>query len=187
MLQLRITHYFGRIGIDYVPSRLEINSRLAAMEIDQELGQMEMKRVPAAVKLDLKEAFGELGMKKPDQLAKAAAEKAWQTYYRGLDRVVAEGDRLGRIELGGHPLIDIIRENANQQQELNVTAAPKARPKVEVVGGEFYYRYHLGKVKVDVEPRGAEINYYPGKVHIYLLQKPRLEIEVIGVNVDGWA
>ncbi len=187
MLQLKINQYFGRIGINHVPSQLEISCQRAAMEIQQELGQIELKRVPPAVKIDLKEAFGDLGMRKPDQAAQKATQDAWRTYYRGLARVVQEGDRLSRIERGGHPLIDILRENFNQQKELNVTAAPKARPKIEMVGGELYYHYHPGGVSIEVQPQPPEIRYHPGKVDIYLLQKPRLEIEVIGVNVDGWA
>ncbi|NLA59053.1 MAG: hypothetical protein GX855_09170 [Firmicutes bacterium] len=186
MLQLRLNQYFGRIGIDHVPSKLEISCPMAVMEIRQELGQMEMERVPPAVKIDLKEALGDLGMKKPDQLAQKVTMDAWQTYHRGIDRVVAEGDRLSRIELGGRPLMDILRENFNQQKELNMTAAPKARPTIEMVGGDFSYRYNLGGVSIDVEPQPPEIRYYPGKVEVYLLQKPRLEIEVIGVNVDRW-
>ena len=80
-------------------------------------------------------------MKRPDQLAEAAKWDAVQRRItEGLDRVVAEGDRLSRIELGGRPLMDILRENFNQQRELNITAAPKARPRVEVVGGGFSYR-----------------------------------------------
>ncbi|NLY29766.1 MAG: hypothetical protein GX047_03960 [Firmicutes bacterium] len=186
MLQLRINQYFGRIGINHVPSKLEISCPMADMEIHQELGQMEIERVPPAVKIDLKEAFGDLGMKKPDQMAQEATRDAWQTYHQGLDRVVAEGDRLSRIELGGRPLMDILRENFNQQKELNMTAAPKARPRIEMVGGDFSCRYHRGGVSIDVEPQPPEIRYYPGKVEVYLLQKPRLEIEVIGVNVDRW-
>ncbi|MGI6566596.1 MAG: hypothetical protein GX341_05410 [Firmicutes bacterium] len=187
MLQLRITHYFGRIGINHVPSQLEISCPMADMKIQQELGQLEIKREPPAVKLDLKEAFGDLGMKRPDLLAEAAKWEAVQRFHRGLDRVVAEGDRLSRIELGGHPLIDIVRENVNQQRELNITAAPKARPRVEVVGGGFSYQYHPGGVHIDVEPQSPEIRYYPGKVEIYLLQEPGVDMEVVGVNIDGWA
>ena len=100
MLQLRINQYFGRIGIDHVPSKLEISCPMSVMEIRQELGQMEMERVPPAVKIDLKEAFGDLGMKKPDQLAQEALWMLGRRIIR-LDRVVAEGDRLSRIELGG--------------------------------------------------------------------------------------
>jgi hypothetical protein len=186
MLQLQIKYRLGIIGIEQTPGQMHIRCQPADMEIQQELGQLEVRREPPKVEIDLKEAFGDLGMRKPDQIAWELRTKAWQTFRYGLDRVVSEGDRLGRIELEGQPIVELARENFAEHKELNVAAVPKKRPEIKPVGGDFAFQYHVGGVEIKIEPKTPEISYYPGSIRIYWLQEPWLEMEVVGSNVDLW-
>jgi hypothetical protein len=184
MLQLRINQEFGCIGINQTAAQMRVHSRLADLDIKQELGQFEINAQPPQVKMDLKGAFGDLGMRKPDQVAEELKAQAWQRFGEGLGRVVAEGDRLGRIELGGHPIVEIARENFAEHKELNVQALPKQPPRISSLGGELSLRYHLGGAEISVSPNFPQIKYSPGSIEIYLLQEPWIEIEVVGSNVD---
>lgn len=186
MLQLRINQSFGIIGINQTWAEIKIKSRPAKMEIKQELGQFEMKREPPQVKLDLKEAFGDLGLRKPDQVGKNLWNKGWQKYSLGLARVVSEGDRLGRIELGGHPIVEIARENFTEHKELNVEALPKNPPRITEWRGDLSLKYRLGGVEVEFIPNFPELEYRPGSIEVYWLQEPWIEMEVVGSNVDMW-
>jgi len=186
MLQLRINYRLGLIGIEKTPAQLQISCQPADMEIRQELGKLEIKRESPRVKIDLKEAFGDLGMRKPDQAAWQSRARSWERFQQGLARAVREGDRLGRIELGGHPIIELARENFAEHKELNVQAAPQRRPRVEAVGEGFSFKYHLGKVEIDLEPSSPKMEYHPGSLQIYWLQEPWLQMEVVGANVDLW-
>lgn len=187
MLQLRINYGLGRIGIEHTPAEMQIRCQSADLTIRQELGQIEIRREPPGVEIDLKEAFGDLGLRKPDQVAWESRASAWRGFRLSLDRMVAEGDRLGRIELGGRPIIELARENTTDHKELNVQALPRTRPQIRPIGGEFAYQYVLGGVEIEIEPTFPEIRYYPGSVHIYWLEEPWLEMEVVGGNVDLWA
>lgn len=187
MLQLRISYGLGLIGIEQTPAQLQIRSQLAEMEIRQEHGRLEIRREPPAVEVDLKEAFGDLGMRKPDQLAWQLRGRSWQEFRHGLNGVVAEGDRLGRIELKGRPIIELARENFRDNKELNVQALPKTGPKIQFAGGNWHFQYHLGEVEIRLEPSFPEFRYYPGSIQIYWLQEPWLEMEVVGNSVDTWA
>mgnify|MGYP000870285636 FL=1 len=186
MLQLQIRYCLGIIGIEKTPAQVHIRCQPADMEIRQEIGQLEMRREPPEVQIDLKEAFGDLGMRKPDQVSWELRAKAWQTFRFGLDRVVSEGDRLSRIELGGQPVVELARENFAEHKELNVRALPARGPEIQPVGGGFAFQYNLGGVEIKVEPKTPEVTYYPGSIQIYWLQEPWLEMEVVGSNVDLW-
>ena len=184
MSQIRITQNWAQIGINQIPAQMGIDSRLADLEISQELGEFQISTKPPQVEIDLKEAFGDLGMRKPDQVSQDYAAKSWQAYRQDLTRMVAEGDRMARIELGRNAIVEIARENAIEHKEINVTAAPKQPPKVTASIRDVDLKYRLGGARIELEPRPVGIDYTPGIVQIYLLEEPWIRIEVVGSNVD---
>lgn len=184
MLQIRITQNWAKVGINQIPAQIRIDNRLAELEISQELGEFEIATKPPQVRIDLKEAFGDLGMRKPDQVARDYKAESWKAFGQDLSRLVAEGDRMARIELGGRAIVEIARENAVDHKEINVAAVPKQRPKITASIEDVHLRYRLGGARTDLEPRPVGIDYIPGVVETYLLEEPWIKIDVVGSNVD---
>lgn len=182
-MQLRIDQQWAQIGIAQKPARLVIASRPPQVRLQQESGKLEIRQEFPRIHIDLRAAYADIGQRHPGIFGREVAAKAQQAVRDAIDRIVAEGDRLARIEDGGHPLVEIARENFSDQKELTLAVAPRHRPEIEVFGS-MVIDYRVGGVKLEVEVNRPEVQYHRGYVDVYLRQKPALMINVVDSTVD---
>ncbi|NLK07679.1 MAG: hypothetical protein GX316_03140 [Firmicutes bacterium] len=184
MVQIRIQQKMGRIGIEHFPAQMHMKAELRELKLRQVPSRLEIATRPARIEVDQKESLRDVGLADVMQLGEDATAKSWQVYRRDLSKMVAQGDRMARIEQGGKAVVEIARENTQTHKELNLAAAPKQRPRILGLPGKMHYEYHLGEVEVALGPEVFNYNYIPGSLEIYFLEKPWIKIDTVGNRID---
>lgn len=179
-----IHHTWPRIEINRIPAEQRLEQKLARIEIDTVPAQLEMVGEPFRLEINQYPCFAEAGLKNVFDLTRDEAERARQLALEGIAMRAREGDELAAIERKGNPLVEQALDAAfPPPAEFNIALMPVSRPEIRISGGK----------KLMIEPGRTEISYVPGyvnhvfrpgKVEIYLAQKPELKIEFTGNTVD---
>ncbi|HHW49101.1 MAG TPA: hypothetical protein GXX14_10885 [Clostridiaceae bacterium] len=184
-----INQVHAKIGIERIPSKLEMESRMARLELRQNHAKVNIRTELPRVEIDQYECFASAGLKKPIDLMREAAQRAYQHVLEYIGKVAADGDRFAAIELGGNPIAETAVRDAYPEHEFNIDFIPKARPKITV----------KGSVQIDPErnaeganngvegkfiPGELKINYIPARIRIYIEQYNQIRFEYRGKNID---
>jgi hypothetical protein len=175
--QIQIRQQYALIGIDTQPGRQQIQQPQATMEIRQTAAELEMSQPMGHFEINQDRARDALGIGNHLETMLKIYSKASDIALEGLARVVEEGNQLAAIHLRGNPIAD------------NATNWQRTFPDFDVRGpasiDNVDIQYIPGQLSIGVIPGGVDINvkvnppvisYEPGKVNIYLRQKPNLQI-----------
>lgn len=192
-MDIRITTTDAKIGIETINARLERKSNPARMEIRQKQALLEIETEKPKIKIDQYEAFASAGRKNNLDLAVEIAQVGYQRVMEYIAEKAEEGDRLAAIHIKEDPIVEFGEKAVYvQQREFNIDFIPKARPKITVEEGEVKVELAGGsnaffdKVKINFVPHTYDTKYIPGKVNIYMIQYPSVEIEYVGNNIDQY-
>lgn len=184
MSSLRITKTDGLIGIKTTPAKMNISQSKIELEINQKQSKVIINKEPMQIKIDQSQCFNEAGLKNNSALSEDMVQRATQNFLQGLNRTVSEGNTLAAIENNVNALAEIAANNFIQVADWNIDFIPKSRPKIEFVGGNMDISVDEGYVEINARTSKPIIDVEIGGVEIYLRQKPELNIEFIGDNLD---
>lgn len=176
--RLEIDLTFGKLGIDYTPLQTELDTPDGGVELDITSLESSLEQELPRMEIDQSEPLEDLGLYSPYSLRKLKAEEGLSTAREAAGRKASQGNELARIEEQGNPLVDQVVEEAWPEKQITIDMAPKRRPDIQLIEGQFDFEVNPGQVTVDL--RDTAVNYYvqEGKAHIYLQQKPRVDIRV---------
>lgn len=183
---LRIEQTYGKIGVETYASQLGIESRQSILKVHQEHVQVEIDKEEPKVLIDQHECFATAGLKNHFELAQEAAAAAARQVMEYTARYASDGDLLAKIQYKGNPIAEIARRNSFDSHEFNIDLIPKARPRIEVEG-HINLSFKEGGVQTGVEEGFMQINFSKPQIQCYLLQKPSLQIQYVGKNLDIYA
>lgn len=180
---LRIEQTYGKIGIDTYNSQLRINSRLGRLDTHQTFVQVEMEKELPKVLIDQHECFATAGLKNNMEILEEAALAADRQALEYTARKAQNGDLLANLKFRGNAIASIARSESFHQHEFNIDLIPKARPSIDVQG-YLNINFRQGQILNEVREGFANINFTEPKINMYVLQKPSVNIEYIGNNID---
>jgi len=187
---ISITQVHAKIGIERTPSKLEMESRMARLELKQKHAKVNIRTELPRVEIDQYECFASAGLKKPIDLSREAAQRAYQHVLEYIGKVAEDGDRFAAMELGGSPIADIAERDAYPEYEFNIDFIPKARPKITIKGGDVQIDPERNSEGVNngVEgkfiPGDLKINYTPTRIRVYMRQYNQIKFDYRGQNVN---
>ena len=181
------------LTINTVRPQIQINTTNARLDIQQPKGEQQLRTtMPKAiirsekpkVIIDQYQCFAESGLKNVMDLTREAAQLGRQAAMQAIARIAEDGNRLAQVE---NKMPDAIPELAEKnawapERVYDIATMPMSRPKIDVVGS-IDIQWEMGKVNHTYTPRKPVVNYIPGKVDIYLKQKPSIEIRYIDEKV----
>ncbi|MGE5472842.1 MAG: DUF6470 family protein [Ignavibacteriales bacterium] len=180
---LRIEQTYGKIGIDKYPSKLEINSKQANLNMHKTLVQVEINQELPKVIIDQHECFASAGLKNNLELVQEAAEAGRQQALAYTAQKSQEGDRFANIASKENTVAALAKEHSFDQHVFNIDSIPKVRPKIDFVG-RLDISFKKGQITNDVEQGYMNMNFSKAQIEMYELQKPSVNIEYIGNNID---
>lgn len=189
-MSLSITQTYAKVGVERTPHALTVRTDRAQLEMEQQYAKVQIQTELPRVEIDQYEAFASAGLKKPIDLSREEAHYARKNALQYIGKIASDGDRYASIESGGSPIADIAERDAYPVHEFNIDFIPKARPKINVTGGDV-------KIKTNANPIGLfngisykytkgnqEIEFRPSELSFYLKQKASLKIEYRQPNID---
>ncbi|MEF3305164.1 DUF6470 family protein [Paenibacillus sp. GYB003] len=174
------------IQIRQVPAKLSIDADLGKQDIRQPRATFELEADPPKVEIrqhrgeleiDQGKAWDALGMGNILESMRRIASQAHNVALQGIARIVENGNRLAQIHLDTNPIAENAEQLKFEHFEFdyygpasydNVDITYTAR-KPDILPIE-------GKVRLNTHPNKPEIDYARGKLDIYMVQYPKVEI-----------
>lgn len=156
------------------------------VSIETEHPKITIQSTLPKVTIDQKKAFSESGLKGVLELALENAKSGMNIMIQKIGRIIDEGNQMANIQDG----VDVVAENADENAfgqfstELNIGTMPMSGPEINVIEGKNDIRVNEGKVDINVKINKPIHNYQAGKVEIYVKQFNRLNITVVGDQLD---
>ncbi|MHB1392774.1 MAG: DUF6470 family protein [Clostridia bacterium] len=182
MLQINKTD--AQMGIRTTNAKLLITQKPAELDIETKPSKLIIHTEHVKVLIDQSECFKERGLKDPFTLIVEAAEEGRRAVLEGIARIADEGSRMAAIENKSDAFAEIALNNSFDKVDFNVTFIPKSRPKFEVVGGTVDIQVDEGHIRINAKTNKTVIDVEPGKVEIYMIQHPDIDIKFVGKNID---
>lgn len=167
------------LGMETKPARLSWKSEQPVVELESQNVELNIQSTLPKIKIDQSQCFSESGLKSINELNAENAQRAVSDMYQSIGRIVEQGNELTNFYSGGNVIADQGYNNAYTQfdKDFNMVTMPKSRPKITLEPGEV--KMDPTTPKVIATPRLSKIDfqYQPGKVDIYLRQKPEISME----------
>ncbi|MBO8164283.1 MAG: hypothetical protein H0Z34_11280 [Brevibacillus sp.] len=157
----------------------------AELNLRQEPARMEINQPAAILTIDSTRAREGFGLKPWLSFSNDQASFGRQQLLEAIAEISQDGDRLAAIESKANAIADIAFEQAFRRADY-FPAVPAVDEGVDV-------RVEARRPVIHVERRGMRMDpvikapireYTPGKVEGYMLQWPRVTIDVVGLHVD---
>ncbi|WP_432407093.1 DUF6470 family protein [Wukongibacter sp. M2B1] len=185
-MDLKITMRQGFIGLNINQGSMNIDYGKSNFNMEIKDPKIDMEITQAKVMIDQTRPFSEAGLKKIDEFNRMNTEKARQACLQGIGKIVRQGNELARIDTGVNPIPSQAKYNAFDQdiKEFNIGFIPKSRPEITLNEGRVEINLQEGYVNIENRPRDVYLDVNRANVEVYIRQKPFIDIEYIGNNLD---
>lgn len=177
--QIQISQQYGRIGIDADPGQLEIQQPKATQTLTTTPSQLEIHSGPGQLMIDNSRWHDALGYGPALEVSSRIYSECHNIAMQGIAKIVEDGNRMAAIQTGENVFASLAKEAAqdNDFNELTyVGDASYDNIDIRYEPGPFNIHFEPAKVEHRVNVNKPVIDYRPGKLDIYMLQYPKLEI-----------
>lgn len=170
-----------QLGIERIPSRMQMETQNAKLELHQKPAKLSITSEKPKVLIDQYECFAEEGLKSTGDLLKEAAQLGYQQAMDFIGKTAADGNILAAIENGGNPIKDIAVRDSSPEKSFGMVCMPRSRPKIDVTGSldmqwDWDQKGARNGVEMEYTPGNVNINFVPGKINISVLQYPSVNV-----------
>ena len=185
-LSIRTTNI--QLGIERIPSRLQMETRIAKLELHQKHAKVNITSEKPKVIIDQYQCFAEAGLKNNGDFIREAAQRGYQQVMDYIGQTAQDGNSLAAIEKGGNPIAAIAARKFSPEKSFGLAFIPQSRPKIDVTGRlDIQWDRNWEGVNTGVEgkyiPGYAKMDFEPARINIYVKQYPLVEIKYEN-NVD---
>lgn len=183
--QIQIQQAFGRIGLEMIKGQWSIEQPKPILNLHQESGKLEMERSEGTQEIDTRKAWSALGKAKFDEFTDRIAQSSLESSMQNIAEIAQAGDRMMAIQNPGNAFAELARQNAFKVRPMEFRGEPNYdNVEVTFTPGSLSMNYMPARVTADPEIRKPVVDYYPGKVNPYLIQKNFIFITATGRNLD---
>lgn len=172
-MALYITQTYAKIGVERIPSRLEIKAEPARLDIHQRHAKINIDTELPKILIDQYEAFASAGLKNNMDIVKDGAQKGRQKCLEYIGKTAVDGDILAAIENDVNAIAEIAKRDLYKTHEFNIDCIPKVGPKITVVRGnvDFEVEKDSDGINNGVEsrffPADLDVNFTPAQVRVF--------------------
>ncbi|MDQ0298216.1 hypothetical protein J2S78_000624 [Salibacterium salarium] len=181
----------AKLGMTSSRPPIQINQREADISMEQKfMDTVNISTEAVEVNIDQSEAFADAGLIPPLERTKQFASKAEQTASEFVAKTAREGEQMKSIDEnggGGKVIASIAKENTRLiELETEMTTIPESADKVkfDVDPGSITFDVEKAQFNMDVQPHEPEFQVPRWEVQHYMRQKPSIEFNVVGGQVD---
>ncbi len=180
---LKINMQFAMLGIHRTDALISIENRLPEMEIESKLTRADIDIEYPKVSIDQKDCLSEIGQKPLDRFAKSIAQRSQAEGQKAIVHIAQKGDTLARVDKNPGAISYMAKKEAQDKRDHNIDAVPKSRPRISFEGG-IEVNWRTGDVKIEVSGKKPRILATRGKIEVYLIKKPQIDMEYTRRTVD---
>ena len=176
--QIQISQQYAKLGIDADLGRYEMKQPRPAFELRQAKATLEMRQPQGELEIDQSKAWDALARTNILEVMHRIYGQARELAMQGIVRIVEDGNRMAAInktsadaipELASDvrvsfPEMEYAGEAAFDNVDIHYTPH---KPEIEITPGQ---------VQLSSHPNPPQVEYYRGKLDIYMLQYNKVEI-----------
>lgn len=184
--QIQINQQFSRIGLEREAGKLNIETQPPQLEITQQQVAVKLDHEDGKLEIDSRKAWSALGKARFEEVTDRIAQESLQISMQNIANLASEGDRMMAFHNKENAFAEIARERMFRQFPIEISG-PASYDNVDV-------EYHPGELRTEWSPGGVQFNfkrtepridYYPGKVNPYLIQKNYIFFSSSGKQLDA--
>lgn len=184
--QVQIQQQSGRIGLENSKGNLSIQQPKAMLNMEQIEGSSEINKDECTLEIDSRKAWSALGKARPAEIRNRIARSSLESSMQNIAEISQDGDRMMACQLKGNAFAEIARRKAFKEQSIEI-CGPARYDNVDITytPSSININFIPGGVEINPEVKKPNIDYYPGKVHPYLIQKNFIFMTATGKELDA--
>lgn len=184
--RIQIQQGYSQIGLETTKGQQSIEQPRPSLNMKQQRGQLEMETTSPSLEIDSRKAWSALGVARIIEVNDRIAQSSLQISMHNIAEIARNGDRMMAIQENGNVFAEIARDNVfKDRPRIEVTGEPGFdNVDITFVPGQIHTNYIPGRVSFKPETHRPVINYNPGKVNPYLVQKNFIYMSVTSDQLD---
>lgn len=175
MIQMRQT--FAKIGIDADLGEQSIEQPRADMQIVRRPAKLSIEQPEGELVIDQSKAWDALAIGNHLEMMKRMRAQGREIVMETIAKIAQQGDRMAMIHLQKDPIPEFAKE-VRLQFYTRPFAGPASYDNVEItyIANKPVIEADIGQLEINVTPNKVRHEYKRGKLDIYMLQYPSLQI-----------
>jgi len=175
--QIQIRQEYAKLGIDADIGMQDIKQPTATFELTTERPKLDIHSEKGTLYIDSSKAWDALGHGPALETMSRIYSRAHEVVMQGIAKIVEDGNRMAAIQNGRNAIADIAKEKGAEFFEFEFMGdASVNNVDMHYEPGKLDIKVEEGKVSLNTHPNPPEINYTRGKLDIYMMQYPKVEI-----------
>lgn len=184
--RIQIQQGYSKIGIETTRGHYSIEQPRPELNMKQESGRLELRTEKSNLEIDSRKAWSAVGMARIAEMNDRIAQSALQISYQNIGNIASDGDRMMQIQQKERAFGEIARNKVLQEYPIEICGEPGFdNVDITYTPSKLNMSYIPGSVTFDVKTSKPVVDYYPGKVNPYLIQKNFISISVTGQFLDA--
>jgi hypothetical protein len=185
--QIRLESQQAKIQMHTIPPKQSIEQPPAQLDLQQPRAELTIERTPGKLTIDQTKAWEDMDLKHIFRRIEEFAQKGYEDWLKGLERMAQDGDELMRIENGGNPLAEQTKRNGESPiYDFNIGFVPSHfSVKTNYEPAKLNIQWKVNKPINNTKPQKPIIEYEPGKVEIAMKQYANLKVDFVNLKFVG--
>ncbi len=180
-MQLRISSQMAVIGINISRPSIMLNSTRPRIGIETTPSALEIESPKPRLNIDQSQCFADVSHRGLADFAQYCSEYSRSEFFRGLNRTVAEGNKLAAIHTN-FSVADLGEASIPEENEFEIICVPSELPRIEFDVQPVSYNYTPSKINLEVVRGQVDNEFKWGKAEIYVARPNQLDIQWIDVK-----
>lgn len=183
---IQINQQFSRIGLEQQRGRLEMETPVPIVKITQEQGTVLMERTSGQLTIDSRKAWSALGHAGFEEVTDRIAQSSLEISMQNIANISSEGDRMMAFHTGEKAFGEIARDQAIREYPIEICGeANYDNVDISYNPGQLSTVWKAAQIQFNFERTEPSIDYYPGKINPYLIQKNYIFFATTGQQLDA--
>ncbi|GIO33293.1 MULTISPECIES: DUF6470 family protein [Paenibacillus] len=184
--RIQIQQGYSKIGLETTRGQYSIEQPRPEVTIRQEPGRLELSTEKSSLEIDSRKAWSALGMARFAEVTDRIAQNALRISYQNIGNIASDGDRMMQIQQKERAFGEIARDKVFQEFPIEICGDPGYdNVDITYTPSRLSTNYTPGPVTFNVKTSKPVVDYYPGKVNPYLIQKNYIFMSSTGQSLDA--
>ncbi|MBP1157804.1 MULTISPECIES: DUF6470 family protein [unclassified Paenibacillus] len=184
--QIQIRQQNARLGIDADPGQLVIKQPKATIEMQAIHPKLHIDAEQGKLYIDNRRVQDALGNGPHLEVMNRIYSKCKEIVLQGIAKKVEDGNRMAMIHTGEDAIVALALQSTQDLdffEYMYVGDASFDNIDIRFEPGKFDIQVEEGRVDIHVQSNRPEVQYYPGKLDIYVSQYAQVEIIPPQMNI----
>lgn len=185
--QIKITQGNAQLGMTTTRGQLSIQQPRAELNLHQEPVKISMTTKRPQLEIDSRRAWSALGRANFEEITNRIAQSSLMTSMEYIAEIAQDGDRMMAIQNHENAFAEIARSHVFKERRMDLLGeASYDNVDIQFTPGTVTTDVQAAKVEADPVIHKPVVDYYPGKVNPYLIQKNFIFFSATGGNLDAY-